>query len=330
MSQGGWKKHLLRSGVPLEYEVAQILASKSMSISADFSFMRRDGMSKKESSVDISADWYNDENDPSLQLSLLIECKYRAKNKTILFVPDPNELYSPVTLGGTIHSFDFAVPYKIGLNSFIEIDKSLDYAYKAIEISDDGAFEEQIWHGIQQIRYGIPVAIRNHFEFSLFSHAQESMSLIFANILVTNAPLRILNEGCTISDIEAAETLESISSERECVILFSDYGPDYEDHVRSIFEGVSDVCEDAANARRDLLVSQGKEISYLEDPARIFEQFESAERYSIRRVSTQFFVVTLDGLENLVTRIQEDCAAAFRDREMPKAKSGDSGVPVPG
>ncbi|MDP3632507.1 hypothetical protein [Phenylobacterium sp.] len=182
MSQGGWKKHLLRSGVPLEYEVAQILAARRMSISADFSFMRRDGMAKKESSVDISADWYDDPN-PNLQLSLLIECKYRAQNKTILFVPDPNETYSPVTLGGTINSFDYAVPYQIHLNSFVEIDKSLDYVYKAIEISDDGAYEEQIWHGIQQLRYGIPVLLRSNLEFNLFSHPQEAMSLVLRTSL---------------------------------------------------------------------------------------------------------------------------------------------------
>ncbi|MDZ4057161.1 MAG: hypothetical protein U1D69_09370, partial [Polynucleobacter sp.] len=108
---------------------------------------------------------------------------------------------------------------------------------------------------------------------------------------MTNAPLRILNEGCTIAEIETASVLEDISEERDCVILYSDYGPDYEDHFRSIFEGASDLCAEAAEERRRLLVSQGKTIAYLDDPVGMFEQFEIAEKYPTRRVSTQFFIV---------------------------------------
>jgi hypothetical protein len=32
-----WKDHLLRSGVPLEYQVARVLADEGLSVDADFS-----------------------------------------------------------------------------------------------------------------------------------------------------------------------------------------------------------------------------------------------------------------------------------------------------
>jgi hypothetical protein len=49
----GWKQHLLLSGVPLEYQVASILAAAGVGIDADFSFLRRDGNQLKEWSADM-------------------------------------------------------------------------------------------------------------------------------------------------------------------------------------------------------------------------------------------------------------------------------------
>jgi hypothetical protein len=270
-------------------------------------------MAAKESSVDIEAQWF-DSDEPKLSLHLLVECKYRSRNKSVLFLPDPNELYPSATLGGTVCSFDFAVPYRIDLDAFVEIERSIDYVYKGIEISDEGAFEEQIWHGIQQLRYGVPVLLKKSLEFTLYSHIDDMVVLFFANILVTNAPIRLLREGCTLEDIDNSSRLEDISEERECVVIFSEYGPDFEDHFRNIFEGSVGAVARAANARRETLVSLGKPMDILNDPVGMFESFREAERYPTSRVSTQFFVVTLSGLDRLIGRIQDDCRAAYANR----------------
>ncbi|MDO9247582.1 MAG: hypothetical protein Q7U11_14035, partial [Phenylobacterium sp.] len=83
----------------------------------------------------------------------------------------------------------------------------------------------------------------------------------------------------------------------------------------------------AAEERRRLLVSQGKTIAYLDDPVGMFEQFEIAEKYPTRRVSTQFFIVTLSGLDTLISRIQEDCKSAFKSRKIPSKAVDSHGDP---
>ena len=65
----GWKDHLLRSGAPLEYEVASVMSGADMAVDADFPFVRRDSVGIKEWSVDIAATWYGpSENDVGFEL----------------------------------------------------------------------------------------------------------------------------------------------------------------------------------------------------------------------------------------------------------------------
>lgn len=51
-----WKDVLLRSGVPLEYEVGQLLAKKGFDVDADFPYMRKDVEGEKEHSIDVMAE----------------------------------------------------------------------------------------------------------------------------------------------------------------------------------------------------------------------------------------------------------------------------------
>lgn len=52
-TEKGWKRHLLSSGIPLEYEVAEHLGEQGMVTEADFSFTRPNGKETTEGSVDI-------------------------------------------------------------------------------------------------------------------------------------------------------------------------------------------------------------------------------------------------------------------------------------
>lgn len=316
MSQGGWKRHLLKSGLPLEYEVAQLLAQEEMAVSADFSFMRRDGANDKECSVDIQADWY-DAADPALTLHLLIECKFRAKNKSLLFVPDPNDEYSPITLGSTIHTSDIAVPYSLPTDGFVPMEGNIPFAYKGVEISDDGAFEEQIWHGIQQLRYAVPSLLINALSFSLASRLDESLAQFFGKILVTNAPIRMLHDRCTIEQIENSSSLEDVSTLVDRVILYSDYGPDYEAHFRETFADTAGDLADHARRRNEELLEAGRTFKSYEGPERVVRAFEAAERWELLRTSTQFFIVTLSGLADLLSDIKEGCRGAHARRIVP-------------
>jgi len=139
-----WKDHFLKSGVPLEYEVAAVISQAGMAVEADFSFLRRDVIGVKEWSVDIAANWYGPtEDEVGFNLNALVECKYRSPEKTLLLLEDPNDLYPPATLGGTVLSFDALVPFHLPFNAFVPMERKLQYVYKCIEIYEQGAIQDE-------------------------------------------------------------------------------------------------------------------------------------------------------------------------------------------
>lgn len=320
----GWKDHLLRSGVPLEYQVASILSKEGMSVDADFSFMRRDVAGMKEWSVDIAARWYaqtRKKDDILFELQLLVECKFRSNEKFVLLLEDPNEQHSPVTLGGTVNSFDAFVPYKFPMNAFVPLESSIPYVYKGVELHEGGAVEEDIRHGIQQLRYATPVLLRQAFDFTMYSHPTDMFGQFFTKILVTNAPLFLLKRSVDIETIRAADDIKEISSAIDFAIFYSDYGPDFEDHFRSVFKEEAQDRIAIARSVRDRLQIHGKEISFHDDPVRLVENLSNASRYECRAVGTQFFLTTLDGLPRLLQPLKNACKQSYRDRKKPKKKS---------
>lgn len=322
-SNGHWKKHFLRTGVPLEYEVGQILAKRGMAVSADVGFIRYDGDTRKEHSVDISADWFGSGRSPTLNLNALVECKYRSPNKTIIAFRDPNHDYPPATLGGTINYFDKFVPRTIHPNAFVALERRLDFAYKILEIGDDGAHDEQMIHGIQQLRYCTPRHLRQSILFSSSIHFEEVLPVFFCSIFVTNASIRLMNEGCSLSSIEHAVSLDEVSAERDAIILYSDYGPDYRAHFKREMDGISEEFEDWLPKLYDNLRVSGKDMNAFEaDPDEALRRLEEGERFLVRRFSTQFFVVTLSGLDDLVRRIQSPCANAVKKSRLGDREAG--------
>jgi hypothetical protein len=267
-------------------------------------------------SIDIDANWSVGEG-INVTLNLLVECKYRARNKSLLFIPEPNRSYSPVVIGATIQIFDFSVPYSLPLRAFEDVERAQTFVYKGLEISNDGAFEQQVWHGIQQLRYGVPIKLLKTFEYEIVDGVDPQAN-IFVPMLVTNAPIKVLNAGCTMADVEAAESLDEISHPHDSVILYSDYGPDYEDHVRRVFAGVTSRLERPAKSMINRLGKSGKQMEIHDDPWRLLQELEAAARFRTSMMSTQFFVVQLSGLEQLLQQIQSRCREAFEHRKEPK------------
>jgi hypothetical protein len=171
----GWKDHLLRSGVPLEYHVATVLTKEDMRVEADFSFLRRDITGAKEWSVDMAASWFCQAKkaDAAIQLELLVECKYRSQEKSILFLPEPIGRDSLAVVGGTVSIYDHFTPFHIKIDPLINLEAPLRFVYKGIELHDGGAVEEDLRHGIQQLRYAAPARLRQDFEFAITMALEE-------------------------------------------------------------------------------------------------------------------------------------------------------------
>jgi hypothetical protein len=285
-----------------------------MLVDADFSLLRRDIDAMKEWSIDIASTWFSNSQRIDFQLHLLIECKYRSPEKFVLLVPDPNEKFPPGTLGGTVNILDQLSKYHLSSEPFTELERGYEFVYKGIEIHSGGASDEDLRHGIQQLRYATPAYLKQLLEFSMGSHPEDRRPEFFAKILVTNAPLRLLKRKSSIGDIRAASTIDDVSIEIDSAILFSDYGPDYEDHFRLTFKNDRDRLAGFAREISEELRTDGKQLSGNTDPVRLVESFSSASRYECRNVSTQFYVTTLKSLPRLLRAIRSACKASYKLR----------------
>lgn len=323
--RAGWKKHLLQSGIPLEFQVAQFLASAGFSINADFSFFRGDGADRKEFSIDFVADWLGGGRggDFKFNLKLLVECKYRSPNKVVILLPEPNTEYSPTTLGGTVNDFDFHIPYFLKPDGFVDLDKEYEFAYKAIELFDAGAIEQDFRHGIYQLRYAMPYLLRREIDFQFGSMPEDRYPFFILKILVTNSPLRILDSECSIANIERAKDISEISTSVGSAIIYSDYGPDYERHFEEIFTLNSESRLERALRVRNELVDVGKRFSRLDDPVNVVRAFAGADRFSCQMISNQFVISNFSSLPKLIASVKKLCRSSYSGRNKGRNGAGD-------
>ncbi len=311
----GWKEHLLKSGIPLEYEVAACLLNADMAVDADFSFLRRDIGGIKELSVDIAArDYGPGADDIGYELNLLVECKYRSPEKTLLLLSYPEGSYTPVTLGGTFAVFDAFVPYHISLDAFVGLEEKYDYVYKGVEVYEHGAIEDEIKHGIHQLRYAAPVFFRRFFDFQLGMHPEDRCAIFYTAILVTNAPLRLLKPNVGIEAIRQASSLEDISTPIDTAILHSGYGPDFEEHVRTVFQVDDARRKEMAEELTAELIQAGKKFGFRDDPVSVIKEHASGDNWACRHMGSQFFVTNIAALPELISSIQKFTRRAYGSR----------------
>lgn len=73
-AERGWKRHLLSSGIPLEYEVARTLSALDIATQADYAFTRPDGYQGREGSVDLAGSSFESfgREEVAYKLNLLI------------------------------------------------------------------------------------------------------------------------------------------------------------------------------------------------------------------------------------------------------------------
>ena len=192
------------------------------------------------------------------------------------------------------------------------MEQQLPFVYKCVEIFERGAIEDEVKHGIQQLRYAAPARLCRVFDFGIDMFPTDRNLIFLMKILVTNAPLRLLKRGTNIDVIKSAETLSDISSPVDIGILFSDYGPDFEDHVRSIFESGADYRLKASQSLKKQLAKAGKKFELYSDPIQLVQDFARGGAWTCRDLGTQFFITTLAALPKLLMSVKSSCLEMYR------------------
>ena len=151
-----WKESLLKSSLPLETIVAEILTQLDLEIEGEFSYLRtnQEGI-ETEFSIDIVAQKLFDLTNRTKNLGVidfLVECKYCSPGIKWIFSPLPKYM----GYRGFISVIDYLSIIKVKEILLSDPVEKYQYCLKGISLQDKTINPQVIKHGIDQLRYAIP------------------------------------------------------------------------------------------------------------------------------------------------------------------------------
>lgn len=311
-----WKSKLVSSSLPLEFEVAKSLVSQGFSVHADYTYARDDSGIVKDFSVDLEATAFlpfSNPNKITAQLELLVECKQRHPNVRWLFFPDPNRPdFSPIVLGHTIRTIDQFSKKFFRSNVTVEFDNHAPHCYKGVEVdeADGRVYDSELKHGISQLQYALPRLFAETVLFNLHGHYEENKPFLICPILLTTAELLVAQHNLTTSMVETATCLSDIAKPAPYIILYSDYGPDFERHcIRECVQLGSlepHAIEDIEKYREE----HGEYSFHL--PSFLCKSLVEGMRATLVSYFTQFVVCQTSSFDVLISDIKKVASKAAR------------------
>lgn len=223
----------------MEQIVAEKISLSGIHVLGEFAYLRKNEENNfSEFSVDLRASNLNkirEDIDIWSTLELLIECKYASPDVNWIFARYPK--LEPLT-SNCLHNYDFLSSFWIrDTRPITEIESDAQYVVNGLAITDDFADNKRIKHGLNQLRYAVPRFLEKIASEDLLSDEEHPIRL-FAPILVTNAPLRLLRQNVNFEDIRKANSLDDISDIHNVIYHFQQTGPELAKCVKETAEYV--------------------------------------------------------------------------------------------
>ena len=227
-----WKDYLLKSSIPLEYEVKKIFDEKGCVGSYDYTYLRRDENEViNEFSYDLDLSYIKNEH----FFELMVECKYRDISTNWIFIPEKYRWLDD------IESYSFLNPND-HFNKKTKFQK-LEYEIiaplcgKGIEINSGGTNPKTITQAVNQLSYAMAEKIVSGMEHQI-DELLGGSEFIFYNIpiIITTANLYRLNENVSIEQIKKAKDIIQVTSKEDCLILKTPNGKHLENYNQKIFQ----------------------------------------------------------------------------------------------
>lgn len=299
MSNTKWKNGFLKTGLPLEYVTSNILNDKGYSIFGEYPYLRpNENGDSKEFSIDIRAHKCLDSDERLFVLDALIECKFRQTGTTWIFSPFPSDIMSI----GLVHSTEDLAPVRLQGHALWEFEKDIGYCVSGVELMNNGGGNtDGARHGVFQLRYGMPVLLKNAYEHAL-DHTWSAGRYIdfICPILVTTADLRVIKSNLQLEHFTDAEELDDVSDLCEAVILNESPGPQLQGFADSLAEEFLNSKPELAqrlSALDEVLVGKEWEKRYAPDLDTIKRSFgHSAERV---------LIVNYKHLDDILSRLEK-------------------------
>lgn len=230
-----WKEYLLKSGLPLEYEIKEYLSKKSCISNFEYTYLREDrNQQLTEFSYDIDSSYIKQQH----FVDLMIECKYRHESTKWVFLPE--EFHGPdeVEYTSFMHPNDHFIPQ--GHFRFNNFPYELaPLCSKGIEITSEGPNPKTITQAIAQLSYAMAERITN----GILHQVDPTLSQTFGNtvfnnipIIVTTAKLYRIKKDTLIRDIKDNGNIEDIAINEQCLIIKQPTGVDLERYNKKVFQ----------------------------------------------------------------------------------------------
>jgi hypothetical protein len=234
-NENKWKDYLLKSGIPLEYEIMEFLSKKNCISDFDYTYFRQDQLNHlTEFSYDIDSSFI----EPPHFINLMIECKYRHETTKWLFLPECYDGTDEIFYTSFMHPNNhFCEKGDYWLGDFPSEFAPL--CSKGIEITTDGQNPKTITQATSQLAYAmaekITIGMQHQIDGLLGNHFKNT---IFYNIpiIITTAELYRINENSSIDIIKASNNIEEIATKENCLIVKNNKSVNLKDYNYSIFQ----------------------------------------------------------------------------------------------
>jgi hypothetical protein len=299
-----WKSSLLQSSLPLETVVEGILRDHGLYVFGEFPYLRqKEDTIEAEFSVDI---WARSQfvDKSQFTTNILVECKYVTPGASWLFSPQPALVGQETSdlrpqLLTIIEETSNLLVGPEGWDRLNSFGVGFSFASKGVTIHEQHIERDLIRHGLYQMRFALPnlvaadMRIRTNPIFRVF---QRRVAVI-CGILVTTAPIRILNADAGFKDYLNASRLEDISAQTDGVIVSQFFSPELVKYCRML-------CADLRNegpAWSQLVEWRAKLIKDEQNQQQIDQLLEYRFLESTQRIA----IIHLDSLSGFLKNLIE-------------------------
>lgn len=292
-----WKDALLKTGLPFEHIVAQKLSNFNFDLYGEYAYIRKNENDKNaEFSIDILAGEYLglEEEEHWADLKLLVECKYNHPEVKWIFAPLSGRT---LIITGSISLIDSLSTWQIGNSKpLYEMDDRLPYCSKGIELHAKDSNSQSITRGIHQLKYAALNLAYDEINRNLYSgDSEELRNLFICKILVTTAPLFVINEEITIEDFLKASDIEDVSEKVNALTVYQPASPQLHDEIRNVINKIEE---------------NHRFIKDLEKKIKKYSAMKSLEvlgdwRDELESLTERVIVVSFDALEPTLEEIYE-------------------------
>jgi len=224
---GGYKKFLLRSGVPLEANVSKICQKEGMMDLGEFFYKREEDIF----SVDLLARDVHRKKANDLEfgtfIDFLIECKYREPHKKWIF--SSFEFGEKHLTGREMWlSNDFSISYPFddievsnliaSIPRYIYEKINFDSCNKGVEVSDKGFDPNSINHALFQVLFAVPYQGISEISAILeYGTSDDVVGEIIVPVIVTTSDLYLLDKSTDLEKIRESKNGEEILKRKEII-----------------------------------------------------------------------------------------------------------------